>query len=132
MKLSAEMRALAIKAIKAGSTNKEVSEKFGITASAVCYLRKKAEGTSAELKEFECVFSKYQQDRIKTLVNAGLSVTEIAQDYEVSRTAIKDFLSKSGITKDKPKAQKKIIPTRKKAAKPKAKGLLPPGFFKGK
>lgn len=96
-KLSAELRARATKELQSGVSTSQVCEKFGITPSAASYLKNKATGSLPEVVEFEANFSKYQLDRLKRMVQAGTKITEVAQDYEVSRRVIESYCAKNNI-----------------------------------
>jgi transposase len=97
MKLTKELRIRAIKELQAGSKPKDVATKFGITASAATYLKNKGEGKSPLVDEMVENFGTYQLDRLKRLVQAGTKLTEIAADYEISKTTLEIYCTRFNI-----------------------------------
>jgi hypothetical protein len=94
-KLNSVKRGYAIQDIRSGSTNKELITKYGVTASAVCYLRKIASGTTPLVSNFEESLGAYCPARILRLAKEeGLSPKELAEDYEVTTSVMKAYLNK--------------------------------------
>lgn len=97
-KLSADLRARAIKELIAGIKPSVVAAKFGITSSACSYLKSQGTGNSPGVEAFEQEFSLEQKARFKRLLQAGESVAQLSKDYETSITVLKSYCNKHGIS----------------------------------
>ena len=91
-KLSSALRARAQSELAAGASNADIVAKYGITASAVSYLRKVVTGTTPELTAFFEEFSLEQQARVLHLQNCNVPVKHIAEDYEVTTALMNKIL----------------------------------------
>jgi uncharacterized protein (DUF433 family) len=91
-KLSANIRALAIKDIKAGMSTPELVTKYQVSHSAISYLRQKAAGSTPKLLEFKERIGTYSEERILRLFKQGDTPQELAKDYECSTKLMVDYL----------------------------------------
>lgn len=103
-KLSKIHRDYCLKDIAKGMTNAELIEKYKITSSAICYLRKMAAGESPQLLELlERIEEKpgnkkgYLVDRLINGFKKGVDLKELALDFETSVGVIKQFLKLKGL-----------------------------------
>jgi predicted nucleic acid-binding protein len=93
-KLSATKREYALKDIRSGMTTPELVVKYQVSASAISYLRKKANGSTPKMLEFKARLGVYCPDRIKRLyLLEQVSAQDLAKDYEVSTAIMKEYLS---------------------------------------
>ena len=108
-KLSANIRALAIKDIKAGMSTPELATKYQVSSSAVAYLRQKAAGLTPQLLEFKERIGAYAHERILRLFKQGDTPQELAKDYECSTRTMVDYLESIYPTSERPKSYGKRI-----------------------
>jgi len=92
-KMTQNHRDLALQAIRNGASTTELTAKFGITPSAVSYLRKMSAGETPLLLAFKSELGAYCPERISRLYRRGVPVAQIAADYETSPSVMKAYLN---------------------------------------
>jgi hypothetical protein len=103
-KLNAQCRATAIKMLREGATNQEISAKYGVSSSAAAYLKKVATGTTPQLTKFIESLGAYCPERILRLAkNYGVLPKELAEDYETTTPIMKSYLEKVWPSASRPK-----------------------------